>query len=296
MCMKQWFGAVAAVLLATVLLRWPEAAAAEARAGLMLCLQTVIPSLFPFFVVVSMLLQLGVVNRLQRLFIPFMSPLFHLRGAAAAPLIAGLVGGYPSGARTAAELYEEGLLSKEEAEVSLGFVNNCGPAFFLSYIGAGLLESERLGLWLYLIHVCSALVTGMLLCRLAKLRPGAAILTPRLGAPKSFAQVFTAAVITSFSSVLNVCAFVVLFRAVSGVLPAGPGLGFFELISGAAMLEPGFSGFLLAAALTGWGGLSVHCQTLAVIGPLSAKWHWIGKGVQAVLSVLIAWAVYPMLQ
>ena len=298
MFMKQWFGGAAAAVLTLALLRRPELAAAEARAGLLLCMQTVIPSLFPFFAVISLLLQLGVVNRLQWLFAPFMVPLFRLRGAAAAPLLAGFVGGYPSGAKTAAELYEEGLLSKEEAEVCLGFVNNCGPAFFLSYIGAGMLENGRLGLWLYLIHVLSALLSGMLLCRLAGLRPGAGFLPPRLAAKSNFPQIFTTAVISSFTAVLNICAFVILFRTAAGVFPAaiGPLLGFFELISGCSFLTPGRVGFALAAALTGWGGLSVYCQTLAVIGSLSARWHLPGKALQALLSALLAWTLYPYLQ
>jgi len=283
------------VLLTLGLLRNPELAAAEARAGIMLCLQTVVPSLFPFFAASSLLLQLGAAGKMQRLFAPFMVPLFHLRGAAAAPLLAGLSGGYPSGAKTTAELYEEGLLTREEAELCLGFVNNCGPAFFLSYIGAGLLEDGRLGLWLYLIHVLAALLTGMLLCRLTGLRPCASPVVPRIAEEKSFSRVFTAAVISSFSAVLNICAFVVLFRAAAGILPAalGPLLGFFEMVSGAALLPAGRTGFFLAAVLTGWGGLSVHCQTLSVIGSLRPRWHWAGKAIQALLSGLFAWFLYP---
>jgi len=298
MCMKQWLGAAAAALLTAGLLWQPETAAAAARSGIMLCLQTVIPSLFPFFAAWSLLLQLGFVSRLQFLFVPFMSPLFHLRGAAAAPLLAGLAGGYPCGAKTAASLYEEGLLTREETEVCLGFVNNCGPAFFLAYIGAGILEDERLGLCLYLIHVFSALVAGMILCRAAKLRPGASRLIPRLGEKQSLAQIFTSAVVSAFSSVLNICAFVVLFRTAAAVLPAalGPLLGFFELVSGAAQLTPGQNGFILAAALTGWGGLSVHCQTLSAIGSLSARWHWVGKALQSLLSAALARLLYPLLQ
>lgn len=295
--MKRWLGITAAVLLTGGLLRHPELAAAEARAGIMLCLQTVVPSLFPFFAASSLLLQLGGIGRAQQLFAPFMVPLFHLPGSAAAPLLAGLCGGYPSGAKTTAELYEEGLLRREEAELCLGFTNNCGPAFFLSYIGTGVLGEERLGLWLYLIHAFSALLTGMLLCRMSGLRPCAAPLVPRKTEEKNFPRAFTAAVLSSFSAVLNICAFVVLFRAAAAILPTalGPLLGVFELISGAALLSPGRTGFILAAALTGWGGLCVHCQTLSVIGSLSPRWHWIGKALQGLLSGLLAALLYPFL-
>ena len=49
-------------------------------------------------------------------------------------------------------------------------------------------------------------------------------------------------------------------------------------------------GFVLCAALLAWGGLSVHAQTLSVLedSGLSAKWYFLGKTVQAALSVPLA--------
>lgn len=292
---KRLLAAVIAVFALLLLLR-PEAAEEAVRGGLALCFQTVVPSLFPFFVVVSLLLQLGLGRWLGRLFAPFMGPLFHLSGAAVTPLIAGLIGGYPSGARTAAELYREGTLSREEAERCLAFVNNCGPAFALSFVGTAVLRSERAGLALYLIHVLSALLTGLLLCRRGyrgrSLSPSARRPLPK----KSFAEMFTGAVTSSFAATLNICAFVALFRAAAGVLPAHfpPAvLGFFEMVTGTASLQPGQAGFVTAAAILSWGGLSVHCQTLSVIGDLSARRHWLGKAVQAALSAGLALAICP---
>ena len=43
-----------------------------------------------------------------------------------------------------------------------------------------------------------------------------------------------------------------------------------------------------AAGLAAWGGLSVHCQTMAVTEGLSLRWHWAGKALQAGVSVLLA--------
>ena len=52
-----------------------------------------IPSLFPFFAAVSLLLQLGAAEALQGACGKIMGPLFHMRGACALPLLAGLLGG-----------------------------------------------------------------------------------------------------------------------------------------------------------------------------------------------------------
>ena len=80
MKMKRRILILPVLLFALALLRFPQEAAQAVREGLLLCFETVVPSLFPFFVVVSLLIQLGAAGALQRLFTPFMGPLFHLRG------------------------------------------------------------------------------------------------------------------------------------------------------------------------------------------------------------------------
>ena len=155
-------------------------------------------------------------------------------------------------------------------------------------------------MWLYLVHVGSALLTGMVLCRLQRDR-GAPLLAGRsIASPVSFPQALTSAVAGSAGTMVNICAFVVLFRVLAGLLPEGtPPLlaGVLEMVTGVAGLQPGREGFVSAAALTAWGGLSVHCQGLSSILPagLTAKWHWAGKGVQAGIAAALAAGVSTLL-
>ena len=90
----------------SALLLLPEVSAQAARDAMLLCAQTLIPSLFPFFVLSSLLIACGASELLSALLSPLMRPLFGLSGAGAAALALGLCGGYPVGARTAAELVE----------------------------------------------------------------------------------------------------------------------------------------------------------------------------------------------
>ena len=298
--MKQSVPLLAVLAAAALLLLRPEAASQAVGDGLALCASTVIPALFPVLAVVSLLLQLGLVGSLQGLCAPFMGPVFHLRGVCALPLLTGLLGGYPSGARTAADLCRQGLLTRREAELLLGFCDNCGPGFLLGYVGAGILGSARAGAYLFLIHVCSALLVGMVLCRLCGDR-GSALLGSSLPARViPFPQALTAAVSGALASTLSICAFVVLFRVLAALPPVrlpAPLLGVLEMVTGTAALAPGRAGFIAAAVMVGWGGLSVHCQAMAVAAPaeLSFRWHWIGKALQAALSGLLAAALWPVI-
>ena len=291
--MKKWLTLPAVLAVGGLLLLRPQEAAQAVREGLALCAGTVIPSLFPFFVVVSLLLQLGLAETLQGLCGPFMGPLFRMRGVCALPLLAG----HPAGARTAAELFQQGRLSRREAELLLGFCDNCGPAFLLGYVGAGVLGDARAGAYLYLIHVLSALLAGMVLCRLCPGRdpalPGGR--TAARGVP--FPQALTAAGSGAVTATLNTCAFVVLFRVLAALLPPvlpGAALGVLEMVTGVSALSPGRAGFVWAGAIVGWGGLSVHCQALSAAAPLSFRWHWAGKALQAALSAAMAYGVFPV--
>lgn len=284
---------LAASAAAALLLLRPQEAASAVRAGLALCAGTVVPSLFPFFAAISLLLQLGAAEALGRLCAPIMRPLFRMRGVCALPLLAGLLGGYPSGAKTAASLYAQGRITRQEAELLLGFCDNCGPAFLLGCVGAGVLGDPAAGLWLYAVHILSALLAGLLLCRLSGDRGPVLLGSALPAAPVSFPQALTSSVTGALASTLNVCAFVVFFQVLSALPPAPPPplvLGVLEMVGGVASLTPGPGGFAAAAAIVGWGGLSVHCQAMSLAAPegLSFRWHWAGKALQAALSALLA--------
>ena len=99
------------------------------------------------------------------------------------------------------------------------------------------------------------------------------------------------------TATLNICAFVVLFRVLAALLPPvlpGAALGALEMVTGVSALSPGRAGFVWAGAIVGWGGLSVHCQALSAAAPLSFRWHWAGKALQAALSAAMAYGAFPV--
>ena len=92
---------------------------------------------------------------------------------------------------------------------------------------------------------------------------------------------------------LNVCAFVVLFTVAAALLPEETpafAAGLLEMTGGVSRLPATRAGLAAAAALVGFGGLSVHCQTLAVLGDtdLSPRLLFPGKVLQAALSAALA--------
>ena len=110
-----------ALLIATAgLVAAPGEAIAGAKDGLTLCFNVIVPSLFPFFVLSSLVVDLGLAAYLGRAMEGLMRPLFRVSGSCAAAVALGFIGGYPVGARTALQLYQQGLCSKPEAERQIG--------------------------------------------------------------------------------------------------------------------------------------------------------------------------------
>ena len=255
----RWLWALAAAGLAVGLLVQAQTAADAVREGIDLCLRAVIPSLFPFFAVSSLLVSLGAADGAGRVLARPFRRLFRCGGAGCAALLLGLIGGYPVGARTAAALVRQGALTPQEGGRLLTFCNNAGPAFAVGVAGVTVFSSGRIGVYLYLIHVTAALAAGLLLCRRGS--PSAAA-PPSAPVRTGLAQQFLS-----------------------------------ELTNGILRLTPDRRGFVTAAALLGWGGLSVHCQTAAVTAgsgiPMGR--YLPAKAVQAALSAGLAWLAAPQL-
>lgn len=310
----------AAILLFLALIPHASAAAQGVRDGLTLALGTVIPALFPFLAASGLVLSTGAAAALGRLCAPLMQRLFSLPGAAAGPLLLGLTGGYPVGAQAAAALYQQGVLTRTQAERLLGFCNNTGPAFLIGVCGAGLRGSVRDGIALYLIHVCAALLTGLALTGAPADAPPAAAVRPPRAARPPLAVCLTESVASAGRACLKITAFVLLFSALRRILEttgalaplsvlllpltrllgapdtAAPALltGLLEMTGGLVLLPEAAGHAVLPAMslLLGVGGLSIWCQTLAVTAGsgLSLRRCLGGKllhgGIAAALTVL----------
>ena len=306
----------ALLISAAALVFAPEEAMEGAKRGLMLCLNVIVPSLFPFFVLSSLVVDLGIAARLGRLLEPIMRPLFRVSGSCAGALVLGFIGGYPVGARTALQLYQQGFCTKTEAERLLAFCNNSGPAFILGVVGAGIFGDNRVGFLLYLTHAAASLIVGILARFYKGKTSGSNICCTKPIALRPLPTAFTEAVVHALQSVLNICAFVVFFSVVLRLLTSYGILsllahllslfgfdpewarrliaGLVEVSSGISSLSGGgkFSSLVsMAAFMLGWAGLSVHCQVLSFLtdSGLSAKIYLAGKLCHGLIAAGLTW-------
>lgn len=289
--MKGKIAVTAALCALLEMILAPQQMIDSARYALRLCAELIIPSLFPFFVVSGLLSRLGFSARLAGRLSRPAARLYGISGAGATALFMGLIGGYPLGAAYIADMRRQGLISAEEGERLMGFCNNSGPAFLIGSIGAGVFGSARLGLGLYIIHILSALITGLFFRGSGRYKAQ----LPHL--PESRGSALIDSVRQAAQSILSVCGFIVCFCVIIGLMDAG---GYFSLFAGrlAALtglelhsarallsgvlelgsgigamrgLSPSPVNLAIAAGIVGWGGVSVHFQTYAVLAESDIK-------------------------
>ncbi len=313
-----FYGTTLGLLLLLALRSGPAISAV--REALVLCYQTVIPSLFPFFVLSGLLISGGFAGLCARWLSPVMRPLFRVGGAGALALVIGLISGYPMGAKITAELYQNGQISRREAERLLPCCNNSGPLFIIGAVGTGMLGSAEDGLLLYGVHAVCALLVGFCFRFYRgthrETSPAAAYMPTvsrqtAAGGQTSLLQAFSASVSGGVSTLLQVCGFILLFAAaiacaapvLERLLPPAAVLWIkclSEVTNGAYLLSraglPRRLTLTCLAFCIGTGGLCVMMQAAGLLSGsgISLKTYAAGKLLHGVLSAAVMFCLYPL--
>ncbi len=287
---RLWSGA-GACLGMLILILDGRTAVEGARAGVELCLKTVIPALFPFFLL-SVLLTSSFLGCSFALLRP-LGRLFGMPKGGESLLIPAFLGGYPVGAQAVASAVQAGQLSAQAGARLLGFCNNAGPAFLFGIVGP-MFPRAWMAWALWGIHIAGALTAALLL-------PGSdemVSLSP--GKPLSLSAALRAAL----GVMATVCGWVVLLRVLIAflsrwmlwLLPTAAQvavIGLLELSNGCCALlaiEDVPLRFLICSGMLACGGLCVTMQTRSVAQGLSLEYYLPGKLVQTAVSLLLAGA------
>lgn len=122
------------VILMGFILGFSAMAKQYAYLGLSIWFEQMVPSLLPFMIISTMLIKLNLDEILIKPFSGVIKLLYKISDAGVYVLVMGLLCGFPMGAKAAVMEYDEGKISKEEAQFLLAFSNNIGPAYFLSFV------------------------------------------------------------------------------------------------------------------------------------------------------------------
>lgn len=294
--MKKKIYSAAVLLLTGLMISRGEDAILYAKDAMYLCFDIIIPSLFPFFICSGLLIYSGFCESISKIFAPVMKPLFNVNPNGSSAFVLGIISGYPLGAITACQLYESNYISKTETERLLAFCNNSGPLFLLGSVGIGLYMGLDIGIMLYAAHILGAVLVGICMRFYSADKycaPDYSLATEEI----SFAEGFRTSTVNAVNNILLVCGTIVFFSVASrlalGIIPYElPPIvyGLFEFSGGNVMVAaspiPLELKLITASIITGFAGLSVHMQVLAVCAKhkLSMKPYIFGKIMHGIFS------------
>ena len=264
-----------------------------ARAGLDLCIRTVIPSLFPFFVLSGMLN--GALGGTSSRLLQRIAGFFGIPSAGASVLIPAVLGGYPVGAKAVGDLYYQKRISRKEAERMLAFCSNTGPSFLFGMVSGFFPESRYIWV-LWLIHLASAGLTALTI-------PGK---TAEKSDSVPISGEANGNILSGAARAMGmVCCWVLLFRMILTFLEnwllwmlrvwVQVALsGFLELTNGCcglALIPDSDLRFVLCSCMLAFGGICVLLQTASVTSGLSLLPYCKGKLHQTLYSFLLSCAM-----
>lgn len=292
---------VATIILASCVLIFPELSIQAMVDSLGTCVHSVVPALFPYLVVTNLWLTMGITTSLSRYFGRFVRTVFHLPAQASPALLLGSISGFPIGAHTVSKLYRNKLLTKSEAEQTLFFCSNAGPAFVISYLGGVVLNSHKLGFMLWSIHLIGAIILGVLFRPIGL--PQNEEDHEQTITPPVFLSSLSSSILSAGKSVFGICIYICFFGILTKLIMTLIPLenmntlstilfGFLEITAGTERLDT-FSNqtaFVLSSALLAWNGLCVHCQAISSADntDLSFKRYFIGKIMHIFISITFA--------
>ncbi len=269
------------IVVAIIMLRFPQALANGVSRGLSVCTSVIIPTLYPFMILAGVLTDSPLCTRPNKVIAAVARRLFRLPACCGTAILLSLIGGYPAGALAIGRLRNNGRITANQARRMTLFCVNGGPGFIVSTVGAGLLGSVRAGWLLFAAHAVTSLGMGVILARTDK--TGATAETPptAVNSPRPFAQT----VQDTCTALLTMCGFVLLAAAGLSVWEAS---GLPHALQNASGI-PAAAWSTAAAMLT---EVSCGCIAIAGSGTLAPFWlclclGWGGLSVQGQLAVAL---------
>ena len=296
-----------------------------AKNGLVLWANSIVPSLFPFFVATELLSHTNFTYYLGRILNRFMKPVFNVRGEGSFAFIMGIISGYPVGAKIAANFRENNICSKEECERLLSFTNNSGPLFIIGTVGISMFGNSTIGFLLLITHLLASITVGIVFrfwkynIKYSSEKSNSYVSSKDNISFSNLGGIIGNSISSSINTILLIGGFVVLFSVIISILQTSQLLNFlctcikplFNLlhiptefgngfISGILELTNGLNiicnipskklsiNIVIASFLLGLGGISILLQVWSTIAKtdLSIKPYILGKLLHACFSAL----------
>ena len=281
-----------------ICLRYSQECADGIKKGILFCVEVLVPSLYAFMTLSSAVIRSGIAVSLTKPFGKVSRFLFRLPPSGLAVILLSILGGYPVGARCAAMLFEQGDISRSDAQKVANIAVCAGPGFLINYVGSALLGSRQIGIILLCAEITGVLLTGVIVGRTMKSTP---LPHPDSSSETVSRNLLIDAVADASRATFHMCGMVVICMAMIAVIgEVSPDKRITDIASALIEITEGCHRMCgsypiyLIAFFIGFGGISVHLQAYAGMGELHVN-QMIFFIIRLLQGIITAAAAYSYL-
>ena len=271
-------------------------------------ISSIIPSLFPFFVVSDILINYDVTKYIPKKIRFLFTKLFNVSDNVVTVFFLSMISGFPSNARNTRMMYDMKLIDKNEASHCLMFTHFSNPLFILGTVSTFFFKNEIFGIIILIAHYLSNVILGVIV------RNSNTISNINYTVPKSksqnFPEIFIRAIRNAIDTLLSILGTLTCFLVLSAIIINMLNVNLYDaaLLKGILEVTMGLKDLsllnisdiykvVIAAMFISFGGLSVHMQVLSFLidTDISYRCFFVARIFHAIISGGIAYYIYIML-
>jgi len=231
--------------------------------GAKLFFNSVFPSLFPFLVVINIIIGYDGIHIYSKLLGNIICKPLKLPKECNFALLISMLCGYPLGARYTCDLYEKNLIDLNTCERLLNIASNSSPLFIVGSVGASMMSSAKIGYILLLSNLLSCIFMGFIIPSknsLYKLKNKSTSSFKGTDNSINIGIIFKNSIEDALKNSFNIGGFIIVFSVITGIIKDN---ALFHIVINKFSLIIGLSSNLIEGLLLGLLEVTNGCYLIS---------------------------------
>lgn len=268
-----------------------------------LWINNIFPTLFPFFIISSLLINYGFIDVIGSVMYPIFNKLFRISKSSSFVIIMSLFSGIPGNAKYIVDLYNEHYIDDKEGTKLLCFTFFSNPLFILGALSNNMLNNKNIGYLILFCHYLPNLIIGFFLRNYYI--NNSSNYSKRIS-NNNFGKLITNSLTNTINTLLLILGIISIFSLlttiisfnlniektiIGSILEITQGLNSLSQINISLKLKTLFSTMILS-----FGGLSSHMQIISIISDTNIKYKpfFISRIIHSVLSSILVLLLFDL--
>ena len=122
----------------------------------------IIPSVFPIYIMIDLLIKYNILNIISSLFQPIIKYLFKMKKETSIIFILSMLSGFPSNSKYINSFLDNNIINIQEANKLLMFTHFSNPLFIINTIGINFLNNKKIGILILISHYTTNIIIGFI--------------------------------------------------------------------------------------------------------------------------------------